>query len=879
MNLTPPASRSNSRPSSSQRQVPQPLVSRPGSAASKSSVGSGGRQRSKIAPTPKALQAWGDGSASLTTPKSVKSNNFFRQVSNDDFQDMNLDGRDFGWSVAHQACHQGHLLQVRMLARKGDALLRKCQAGNSVLHVAARSGQLEVLRFLLSQKQVSIDGKNKNGWTPLMWAAIVGNTECADLLIQAACDIYARDEKSMTALMWAAKHGHQDIARLLLNAGEHTGRKDQRGWLAADHAQNHSAMLTLLEAVTRVNQRMLSAAQRNDEEEVAVCLREGAQVNHVDAEGRSALLWAAVHGSVTMLHLLFRFGASTKVLEACVTELDNAINQHRQVVDVLQAADGANARLLHSASLADWPGVRLALEQCAFVNTRDADHRTAISWAASFGAADIIRLLVKQKAQVGMMDAFGWQPFHFAVSGRHVEATALLFHANAALDVETFEGDSPLQMAIQADDASLVQMLLACSAQVDGANLQLTQLATLRGCASALHVLLMYKANPEVVDEQGQSLLHLAASKGHLPVLKLLLKPLTPLPKVPQEQLLETRLKKVTGDRLQALAVSDVASVAESVASDQSGSSNNDRPASPSKISSPTKGRSSRRLNSGGEKAKKRRPSTSLTTEEKMAAGPLLMLLKARKQRIALASSTPTPFSAKALNEGKSVLCTAVSHGHSHLVKPLINLQADPNSVDYRGSTPLMLAASAGDLASVAALVEGGASLTQKNGHGQRALDVAATVAVRAALLTATVRKIAGLPRPLSATALKPIRVDERRRSSAVEYHRFRLGDLPETLGTAELLEGHIRALMRRVGMPKPDVLDIPVDPIRRRALGIAYLEYLDINAADKAEKMFVQAKDVKGPTGTTASLAREGPCLRRSRPPSGVRSNEAFHR
>ncbi|CAK9010794.1 Ankyrin repeat domain-containing protein 1 [Durusdinium trenchii] len=183
-----------------------------------------------------------------------------------------------------------------------------------------------------------------------------------------------------------------------------------------------------------------------------------------------------------------------------------------QVVDVLQAADGANARLLHSASLADWPGVRLALEQCAFVNTRDADHRTAISWAASFGAADIIRLLVKQKAQVGMMDAFGWQPFHFAVSGRHVEATALLFHANAALDVETFEGDSPLQMAIQADDASLVQMLLACSAQVDrvdwddleceedqrllapakaceataqvdGANLQLTQLATLRGCA------------------------------------------------------------------------------------------------------------------------------------------------------------------------------------------------------------------------------------------------------------------------------------------------------------------------------------------------------------------------------------------------------------
>eukprot|EP00434_Breviolum_minutum_P036628 symbB.v1.2.032460.t1/scaffold3901.1/size48581/1 len=199
-----------------------------------------------------------------------------------------------------------------------------------------------------------------------MWAAIVGNSQVTDLLIQATCDIFAKDEKGMTALMWAAKHGHEDVARLLLNAGENTYRKDHRGLLAADHAQNHSAMITLLEAITQVNQRMLAAAQRNDEEEVAQCLQEGAQVNFVDHEGRSALLWAAVHGSVTMLHLLFRFGASTSVLEACAQELDSAMTEHRRVVDVLQAADGANARLLLSASMADWDGVRLALEQCAF---------------------------------------------------------------------------------------------------------------------------------------------------------------------------------------------------------------------------------------------------------------------------------------------------------------------------------------------------------------------------------------------------------------------------------------------------------------------------------------------------------------------------------
>ena len=34
---------------------------------------------------------------------------------------------------------------------------------------------------------------SRNGWTPLMWAAIVGHSEVTELLIQATCDIYARD--------------------------------------------------------------------------------------------------------------------------------------------------------------------------------------------------------------------------------------------------------------------------------------------------------------------------------------------------------------------------------------------------------------------------------------------------------------------------------------------------------------------------------------------------------------------------------------------------------------------------------------------------------------------------------------------------------------
>ena len=38
-----------------------------------------------------------------------------------------------------------------------------------------------------------------------------------------------------------------------------------------------------------------------------------------------------IAAQVTMLHLLFRFGASTSVLEACAQELDSAVTQHRHL--------------------------------------------------------------------------------------------------------------------------------------------------------------------------------------------------------------------------------------------------------------------------------------------------------------------------------------------------------------------------------------------------------------------------------------------------------------------------------------------------------------------------------------------------------------------
>jgi len=807
--------------------------------------------------------------------------NFGFDFDNDaDDSDRKPRGHEFGWSAAHEACDKGDVAELRRFC-KGAGLSVRCAAGNSLLHVAARSGQVEVVRFLLSQKQVNMNGRNKNGWTPLIWAAITGSEEVATLLIQAGCDIFVQDEKGMTALMWAAKHGHEEVAKMLLTAGEQTVRKDDKGWQASDHAKNHAAMLALLETSARLNQKLILGAQQNDSDVVAQCLKEGAQANHTNDEGWSALLWAAVHGSVSLMQLLFKYGASTQVLQDCAWKVDNTQHSNWQVSEVLRTADGANARLLLSAARADWHGVRQALKHCAFVNARDpASHRTAISWAASYGRVDVVQTLAQQKAEVLSLDEAGWTALHFAVSGGFVEVVSLLQHAKGALGAKTFEGDSLLQMAVQADDASMSQLLLASSPEASADATEAAAAAAQRGCAKALHALLMYKADPQASDDAGNSLLHLAAMKGHGSVIRLLVKPYPPLERLRHESLLESRMKGFDYEDADAASVisetpsADAASDGGASTSSKSSRSLQGRLPSKSVKPKPKATRKSMKRPTAIVQKVKAGKGSQVSPEEAVAFGHLVMLLKARKTRAVVNSAPPSPLPVRALNEahpttGLTPLAAAISHGHVNLVLPLVNLKADANALGPKGDTPLMMAAMSGDVAAIAALIEAGASLTQKNKDGRQALDLASTIPARAALMTSTVRKIAGLPRPLSAS-LAPIR---KRRTSAAVHHRFRLEDLPGTLGTADLLEGHIRALLRRVGAPRPDVLDIPVDPIRQKAKGIAYLEYADAAAADKAEVMFTEAQDQKGPMGTMARLYREGTTVARRPSTPGLRS------
>lgn len=87
------------------------------------------------------------------------------------------------------------------------------------LHEAARRGNIEWLRELIGH-QLSVNGQDHSGNTPLHWAARGGHTDCVQLLLstEGVC-LNVQNTMGETSLHLASYHGHEEVVSALLRAG------------------------------------------------------------------------------------------------------------------------------------------------------------------------------------------------------------------------------------------------------------------------------------------------------------------------------------------------------------------------------------------------------------------------------------------------------------------------------------------------------------------------------------------------------------------------------------------------------------------------------------------------------------------------------------
>jgi ankyrin repeat protein len=103
--------------------------------------------------------------------------------------------------------------------------------GWTALHIAARNGNIEIIRLLLSQPDLDVNAKNKWQSTPLMIAAGSGNLAIIDLLLRhpkTAIDLQAEYYRR-TALIEAAVRGHISVVKTLVAHGANVNMADKTG--------------------------------------------------------------------------------------------------------------------------------------------------------------------------------------------------------------------------------------------------------------------------------------------------------------------------------------------------------------------------------------------------------------------------------------------------------------------------------------------------------------------------------------------------------------------------------------------------------------------------------------------------------------------------
>ena len=294
--------------------------------------------------------------------------------------------------------------------------------GNSALHIAAWLNRADYARALAAEG-ADANISNGDGLTPVALAVNRGSRETLRTLREAGADLNLPDGNGDTALGIAARANDLRGVQMLLENGAHPDAAGSDGdfplYIAAREG-NAEAVRALIAGGASVHQThrngdtAFSVARKNDNANQAVL----ADLREAGAEG---IYPAAAYDVVVE-----RGGAA-----ALRTALREGAN-----VDYADAEGKTALHLAAEGGLREYLAVLTHREFSANVNARDGAGRTPLLAAVAANAADIwgVRALLAKRADPDLADSAGDFPLYIAAeNGRH-DIARLLASARVNLD-------------------------------------------------------------------------------------------------------------------------------------------------------------------------------------------------------------------------------------------------------------------------------------------------------------------------------------------------------------------------------------------------------------------------------------------------------------
>lgn len=446
-----------------------------------------------------------------------------------------------GQTALDLAARQGLVEMVDLLTKAGAQIRVAAPGASSLLHSAAERGNLDLIRLALEQK-LPVDARDPQGRTPFWCAIEKSQVEAAHLLLEAAADINARDTNGATALHWRVRHGNDPIpdpmpAPGFSRAGAAERSRDVALAAALPPSLRPTSLAPTLNPLLFLLENQADAGATNFAGQTPLHDLPQTGNNLGDRVGNYTRYISRA------VELLLRYGAKLEI-----TDTNGATPLHL-------AAQRGN--LLHTYAL---------LAHGAKLEARDLQGRTPLMLTAQANLAEVSNYLITAGADPVATDAAGNTLLHLLcanLTGIHSLPTNLVAHAKFPELVQLTNGigSSPLHLALlnpsvlnpppfnralvvampwglqtnhPPSPTVLLEGLLDASPPLDftGTNGQTyahliassTADAAFKRIESALsRVIPVRRELLDRADRDGNTALHLAAARNHLPLATLLL--------------------------------------------------------------------------------------------------------------------------------------------------------------------------------------------------------------------------------------------------------------------------------------------------------------------------------------------------------------------
>nr|ADD82932.1 transient receptor potential cation channel subfamily A member 1 [Corallus hortulanus] len=331
----------------------------------------------------------------------------------------------------------GNTSRLRSFIKKNSKGLKKLDDMNaSPLHHAAANGQLEFMQMIMDDSPPeALNVADNAGNTPLHWATKKQQIESVKLLLRKGANPNVANANMMTPFHWVVQYHFNDLVKIFLeNSLTDVNLGGEGG-----------------------NTPILLACYKDNPEALKLLIEKGGDICKANNTGCMAVHAAATSGAKLCMEIVIRRGE----------DLGYTRESH-----INFTTTGKSSPLHLAVQSRDLEMIKMCIEYGAQIDLKQNDNCTALHFAATQGATDILKLMMStyegDESIVNAADGNKETMLHRAALFDHCEMAEYLISKGAKIDCVDHEGRTPLLLGTACGSWKIVNLLLS-----KGANLEL----------------------------------------------------------------------------------------------------------------------------------------------------------------------------------------------------------------------------------------------------------------------------------------------------------------------------------------------------------------------------------------------------------------------